>query len=412
MVSIEKVQIPQDSEFDLQRSMELANLIEVAYNDYEVWDNNQAKHLPEELPPNKFIGSTDFVDLSGTTVALYETMDPKEILGTKPKVSYGDLDRFWQTKTVKQYERLDNFWATEWWWLNALDVPFLSKSLQQDLGELFQAVRSVKSLGSLLELAKQLPGTLLDNLSDLVKDDQLFGFVARSQSDPNEIFVVLRGTREQAEWFNNFRPVPKRFLEQEQNKFGDLGEVRNGFERTYSKKHKEAHPDGLLTIKETITRLFERQDLLSNDSKIFVTGHSLGAGLATLAALHISKIVQLKNLSASVNLYTFASPRVGDNTFAEHFNTFRSYRIINSEDLIQTIPLPTTEVVSDEMFKDMGAARKARILFIRGVLESITNGQSTKHYQHVGIPVTFTHETGKIAGNHNLAKMYREALNI
>jgi hypothetical protein len=231
--------------------------------------------------------------------------------------------------------------------------------------------------------------------------------VAKSQTNPDEIFVVLRGTRESAEWFNNFRPVPKEFLEEQKDKFGDSGEVRNGFNRIYSEKNGGRKP----TIKETITKLFEeRQDLLSHNSKVFITGHSLGAGLATLAALHISKIAEKQDIKASINLYTFASPRVGDETFANQFNTFPGYRIINSEDLIQSVPLPTTQVVDDETFNSMSPTRKARTLWVRGILETITNGQSAKHYQHVGIPVTFTKQTGTIAGNHNLSKTYREAL--
>ncbi len=407
MASLDKVQIPQNSGFELKRAMELANLLEVAYDEYEVWDYRQTKHLPEKLPPNAFICSTEFVDLSETTVALCEKIDPKEIPGIEPKESYGELDEVWQTKTVKHYERIANLWATEWWWLNLLDLPFLSNSFTNDLGQLFQSVKKVNGLKGVIQFASQLPKNLLDNLSTWVRDDQLFGFVAKSQTNPDEIFVVLRGTRESAEWFNNFRPVPKEFLEEQKDKFGDSGEVRNGFNRIYSEKNGGRKP----TIKETITKLFEeRQDLLSHNSKVFITGHSLGAGLATLAALHISKIAEEQDIKASINLYTFASPRVGDETFANQFNTFPGYRIINSEDLIQSVPLPTTQVVDDETFNSMSPTRKARTLWVRGILETITNGQSAKHYQHVGIPVTFTKQTGTIAGNHNLSKTYREAL--
>jgi hypothetical protein len=240
-----------------------------------------------------------------------------------------------------------------------------------------------------------------------VKDDQLFGFVARSQTNPNEIFVVLRGTREFAEWFNNFRPIPKRFLEEDQGKFGNLGEVRNGFNRMYSEKNGGRKS----TIKDTIAMFFEqRQDLLTDNSKIFITGHSLGAGLATLSALHISKIAKIKGVQTSINLYTFASPRVGDKTFAENLDTLNCYRIINSEDLIQSVPLPTTRVVDEPTFASMSPARQARTLWVRGMLETITNGQAAKCYQHIGIPITFTKQTGSIAGNHNLAETYREAL--
>ncbi len=55
MASLDKVQIPQNSGFELKRAIELANLLEVAYDEYEVWDYRQTKHLPENLPPNAFI---------------------------------------------------------------------------------------------------------------------------------------------------------------------------------------------------------------------------------------------------------------------------------------------------------------------------------------------------------------------
>jgi hypothetical protein len=326
------------------------------------------------------------------------------------KDSYGNLNSRWQNP--KQYERVDNFWFSEWWWLSLLDGDFLLEFILQEVGR-----------------------ELLTTLAERVIDEQLFGFVSRSKSNSNEIFVVFRGTREPGEWIDNIRAVPHKFLENEG--FGDLGEVRNGFNRIYSEKNdfksqisrffprfnllnllqgaNETIRDNdtrKLTPQETITRLFDqRDDLLTANSQIFITGHSLGAGLATLAALHISEIAKKKKINASINLYTFASPRVGDETFATRFDAIPScYRVINSEDLIQAVPLPTTQVIDPPTFNSMKPAKQKRVLFVRDILNKITGGQAEKHYQHVGIPITFTKQTGTVAGNHNLTVTYREAL--
>ena len=409
MTPIDKVQIPQDSEFDPKRAMELANLLEVAYAEYEVWDFRQTNlgNEPIKLPPQELIGSSDFADLSGTTVAL--PVEPTDMNHKIVKDSYGSLNSRWHNP--KQYERLDNFWFSEWWWLNLLNGGFLLELLNKPIGE-----------------------KLLTTLADRIVDDQLFGFVARSKSDPDEIFVIFRGTREQSEWINNLRAVPQQFLKNEG--FDNLGEIRNGFNRIYSERndvHSQVsqffqklnllnllgifnrksnnHNRRELTPQETITKLFERRDdLLTTNSKIFITGHSLGAGLATLAALHISQIAKKKGTNASISLYTFASPRVGDETFAEYFKYIPlCYRVINSEDLIQSVPLPTTKVIDSTIFDSLKPDKQNRVRLVRNILNKITGGQSEKHYQHVGIPITFTKQTGTVAGNHNLTVTYREA---
>lgn len=434
MTSINKVQIPQNSGFDLQRAMELANLLVVAYDEYEVRDYQEANLQANErkLPPNDFLCSPEFVDLSKTPAFCSETLTSEELSNSslmeqlanvfrKPQKPqelksrvYGELDSFWQkTQNTKQYKRIDNFWVTAWWWLNAFDFPFLAKLLKGNIGELFTDIHENRKQGllGLVQSAANFGRDTIDNVADSIIDDNLFGFVAQSQDNPKEIFVVFRGTRESPEWLNNLKPVPQKFLEKDLNKFGDLGEVRNGFNRIYSERRQGGNQK---TIAETITELFEtRNDLLTNDAQIFITGHSLGAALATLAAVHIQKIAEKKGINPTLHLYTFANPRVGDAVFAAQFNNFPyNYRIINSEDLIQSIPLPTTKVVDDEMFKAMNPGRKARILWVRGFLETITVGQSAKCYEHIGIPVTFTKQTGAIAGNHNLTLTYREALNV
>jgi hypothetical protein len=392
--------------------MELANLLEVAYDEYEVWDYRQTnlENAPIKLPPQELIGSSDFVDLSRTTVAL--PTEPTNLEQRIVKNSYGNLDSLWHNP--KKYKRVDHVWFSEWWWLNLFNRDFHLELLTQQVGR-----------------------ELLTTLANQVVDDQLFGFVARSQTNPNEIFVVFRGTREPAEWIDNLRAVPHKFLDN--GGFDDLGEVRNGFNRIYSEKNDvksqiseffsrfnllnfwqrsnqtiEDNDTRKLTPQETITLLFhERDDLLAANSQIFITGHSLGAGLATLAALHISEIAKKKKINASINLYTFASPRVGDETFAEHFKDLPfSYRVINSEDLIQSVPLPTTQVIDPATLNGMKSAEKQRVDFVREFLKKITGGQNEKHYQHVGIPITFTKQTGTVGGNHNLTVTYREALKV
>jgi len=65
---------------------------------------------------------------------------------------------------------------------------------------------------------------------------------------------------------------------------------------------------------------------------LWITGHSLGAALATLAA---------DTLPATAGVYTWGSPLVGDQIFAGHFNqrfTDRSYRYIDDQDAVTHVP--------------------------------------------------------------------------
>jgi Lipase (class 3) len=387
MASLDKVQFSTESGFDLERAMELANLISVTYNEYEVWDTNKDLQSKESLP-KVITGSKAFINL-GTNSLERCAKDGKKTEKSQPNRDYERLNDFWHQQQAKvvSYERIDSFWFPQWWWGEVIKLKNIWEFFRTDIRNIF-----VK-------------------LQDLVVDEPIFGFIARSQIEPNKFFVVFRGTREAAEWFNNFRPVPKPFLVD--GNFGNLGEVRNGFNLIYSSEpnRKSKYLTIQKTIQETIDKLFEDKQI-NNDSQIFVTGHSLGAGLATLAALHIHNLTKSKNIKPSIQLYTFASPRVGDENFAKHFNDIQSYRVINSEDLIQSIPLPTTEVVDDETFNGMNPLKKARFAAFKAFLDTITNGQAEKHYQHIGASVTFTKQTGKIAGNHNLTNTYREALNI
>lgn len=70
---------------------------------------------------------------------------------------------------------------------------------------------------------------------------------------------------------------------------------------------------------------------------LWVTGHSLGAALATLA---VAKLRQEKNQPVN-GLYTFGSPRVGNDKFAAKFDDdFKRYtfRFVNDNDAVPHVP--------------------------------------------------------------------------
>jgi hypothetical protein len=103
---------------------------------------------------------------------------------------------------------------------------------------------------------------------------------------------------------------------------------------------------------------------------IWLTGHSLGAALATLAAHKLGRDV----VSA---LYTFGSPAVGDSTFASELDV-PTFRFVNNSDLIArlppSLPLEDYQPVGELHFIDSSGA-----ISLKGSLhESISNDIRTR----------------------------------
>ena len=139
-----------------------------------------------------------------------------------------------------------------------------------------------------------------------IASNERFAFVAfrgseiklrEGESDPSYIF---------ADWLANFDFLPE--------KWEQGGNVHRGF--------KAAIIEVWSDLDDYISRLKK------NNRKIWITGHSLGAALATLAAAG--------NLSVQ-GLYTFGSPRVGDLEFKAHFTT-NTYRFVNNNDIVTRVP--------------------------------------------------------------------------
>lgn len=93
--------------------------------------------------------------------------------------------------------------------------------------------------------------------------------------------------------------------------------------------------EALSNVWQLLDRCVERFDE-GKQKPLWVTGHSLGAGLATLAVAR-----WLEQGRRVKGLYTFGQPRTGDGTFARNFNFhFKPFmhRIVNNNDLVTRIP--------------------------------------------------------------------------
>jgi len=86
--------------------------------------------------------------------------------------------------------------------------------------------------------------------------------------------------------------------------------------------------DALEEVWTDVSKYLDKLRAEKPDRKFWFTGHSLGAGLATLAA----------NRCGYLNgLYTFGSPRVGCRKFARQFRV-RTYRFVNNNDIVARVP--------------------------------------------------------------------------
>jgi hypothetical protein len=148
------------------------------------------------------------------------------------------------------------------------------------------------------------------------------GIIAQSASDDADIVIAVRGTEGIWEWLQDSKFLPKPFPN-----VSGAGLTEDGFTDMYLSFS--------LTPSPSTTFVKDVNVLLPSNAMVTVTGHSLGAALATLVALDMSI-----NTNFPITLYTLASPRVGDLTFHNLVNHVvpNAYRIANRLDIVPQTP--------------------------------------------------------------------------
>lgn len=135
------------------------------------------------------------------------------------------------------------------------------------------------------------------------------------------LVVAFRGTDEAADWLDNINVLPKD---------GPLGTVHAGFHHSLMDIW-PAMKSEIRKIRTHVAKEREAQGLPRRSLPLWITGHSFGAAMATLAAAHMIEADE-----PFFGLYTFGSPRCGDRTFARTYNVEagkRTFRFQNNNDI-------------------------------------------------------------------------------
>lgn len=103
---------------------------------------------------------------------------------------------------------------------------------------------------------------------------------------------------------------------------------------------------------------------LKDDSKLLITGHSLGGNLATVYASWLWNQYKTFNRPGSnINVITFAAPAAGNEGFANDFNKKfpASIRVENSNDIVPKFPSPGGISSLGSLFNDSLSANKISV---------------------------------------------------
>lgn len=179
-----------------------------------------------------------------------------------------------------------------------------------------------------------------------------FGFVIESEQ---AVVIAFRGSRSTVDWIADF--------DADQVQWADDSPAimtHRGFTMIYR------------SARDSIWSFL---DQVPADKPLFLTGHSLGGALATLAAFDVACTRQQE----MTIVYTFGSPRVGNDEFAVQYKKAvpYSFRLANVFDAVTHLPPPLYH-------------------------SPLTD--TTYTYKHVHKLTRTNFRTGSMRGNHGLAK--------
>ena len=220
---------------------------------------------------------------------------------------------------------------------------------------------------------------LVGTLSDPGTDTQGFVAVRRAGDEMDMAVVCFRGTENLRDWETNLRHslTPRHFPQQTTNE--PPGRVHQGF------------LDAFVSVRDQIDRYLQ----CASGVPIFITGHSLGGALATLAAAQLSGW----DLAAC---YTFGAPRVGDKRFASNLRT-PVYRVVNPLDTVPLVP------ACSQGYRHAGVRKKLRSTSPLETLRKFLGSSGRLWRAALGQELSLYRTYDTVDRSHNI-RVYREKL--
>ena len=135
----------------------------------------------------------------------------------------------------------------------------------------------------------------------------------------NTIFTAFRGSSNILNWIDNIQI----------SKISPYNDTSINVEKGFYKAYEYLKDDLFNNIPTLVSKY--------NTNQVSITGHSLGAAMATLMVYDISNFYSNYKITF---FYTFGSPRVGNSEFVASFHSFNipSYRITHYYDIVPHVP--------------------------------------------------------------------------
>jgi triacylglycerol lipase len=188
----------------------------------------------------------------------------------------------------------------------------------------------------------------------MTSNTNIFGLMGRNTAS-RIAFLSFRGTSDVAEWVADIDAIPDEY-----RPISGFGQVHSGFQDVYQ------------LVRANITANLSAAT--AGCDQILITGHSLGAALAVLAAPDVARTMPPNTIEP--RLLTFAGPKVGLSDFAAKFDALieSCFRVVNSLDVVPFLPPAPYVHVGAQISVDSGGP--VQIGWRHG-LDAYQNGLST-----------------------------------
>jgi triacylglycerol lipase len=152
----------------------------------------------------------------------------------------------------------------------------------------------------------------------MTSNTNIFGLMGRNTAS-RIAFLSFRGTSDVAEWVADIDAIPDDY-----RPINGFGQVHSGFQDVYQ------------LVRANIAANLSAAT--AGCDQILITGHSLGAALAVLAAPDVARTMPPNTIEP--RLLTFAGPKVGLSDFAASFNALieSCFRVVNFLDIVPFLP--------------------------------------------------------------------------